>query len=89
MRDEIAVPGRVVVEAKSDEFWGGGRSEDFASEVLENPTWEELTKVLDEQMKVTKDYHHQFLEGIYSNCWLSYDEETGDGVKVVRLILGS
>jgi hypothetical protein len=41
-RNVVAFPGKCVVIAEADEFWGGPQSKPYRSKVMENPTWGQL-----------------------------------------------
>ena len=59
------VYGPVVFIASGEEFWGGGQAKDFRSKVVVNPTYRALMGAAKSSQKVTRDYHHQFIEGAY------------------------
>ena len=73
--DEIAIQGKV---RAIDEIY-----DSYVSEVLNNPTWLELTIEANNMIISSKDHHHRYFEGI------EVLEETSDGIKVLSLILGS
>lgn len=81
--DEIAVKGKVIFKASSDEFFGGDESSDYESPVLENPTWLELCRHFNDMMLTTGDFHHCFFEGVYSA------KQEQNGVPVYRFGSGS
>jgi hypothetical protein len=83
----IAFNDRVRVVAYKDDFFGGDESKAFKSRILVNPTWGQLFRVFKTQMKRTKDFHHQFLEG----ARIVRREVDKDGVSyaIVELLTGS
>lgn len=83
---EVAIPGRAVIVATSDEFFGGAKSRDFQSDVLQDPTWLDLYVVGNAQIKATRDRHHSFLEGVERKGSTQVD---GEEVPTYELILGS
>jgi len=62
--NEIAIKGKCILIAEADEFWGGKDSVDYFSPVLENPTWLEVSVRANAAIIATRDFHHQFLEGV-------------------------
>ena len=90
---DIAISGRCVIVDTYREYWANGRKGDhFRSEVLINPTWEELLVIATRVIEKTADWHHIYLEGVR--------EQTSDLVKLsqafeddpireYRLMLGS
>jgi hypothetical protein len=62
--DKVAVEGKVVLVGFADDFWGGKKSKNYHSEVLINPTWLEVAVRANEMIRVTRDTHHSFLEGL-------------------------
>lgn len=83
----VAFHDRVRVVGYPDEFFGGDRSRAYRSRIMVNPTWKALLGCLSAQMRKTRDYHHQFLEG----ARIVRREVDKDGVSyaVVELITGS
>lgn len=83
----VAFEGRVRVVAYADGFFGGDESRPYRSRILVNPTWGTLFRVFKAQMRATKDYHHQFLEG----ARIVRREVDKDGVSygIVELVTGS
>ena len=83
----VAFEGRVRVVAYADGFFGGDESRAYRSRILVNPTWGTLFRVFKSQMRKTKDYHHQFLEG----ARIVRREVDKDGVSygIVELVTGS
>lgn len=58
------VNGPVVFIARGDSFWGGEGAKNYRSKVVENPTYRALLGAAKSSQKVTRDYHHQFIEGV-------------------------
>lgn len=83
----VAFEDRVRVVAYADDFFGGDESKPFRSRVMLNPTWGQLFRCFQRQMQVTKDYHHQFLEGARVVC--REVDEDGVSYAVVELLTGS
>lgn len=83
----VAFQDRVRVVGYADDFFGGDESKGYRSKILTNPTWKQLLGCLTSQMKKTRDYHHQFLEG----AQIIRREVDKDGISyaVVELITGS
>jgi hypothetical protein len=80
--DEIPVPGKIRVRAERSEYFGGKRSRDYLSPVLESPTWLDLCGIADEVINTTNDMSHVYFEGLQ----VLGDE---DGVQIVELFMGS
>ena len=80
--DQIAATGKVVLVREANDFFGGEDSEDYKSEVLENPTWLQVCVRANKMMKVVRDRHHVYLEGLTK-------EKEEDGVLIYRFIMGS
>jgi hypothetical protein len=80
--DQVAVKGRCVLVGPADEYFGGPRSREYRSEVLENPTWLQVAVHANAAIAVTRDRHHVFLEGLWP-------PGTGGGVAVCRFRMGS
>jgi hypothetical protein len=78
----FAVIGPTRVEADADEFWGGKESKPYRSKVMASPTWGDLMKCAEEQVRKTRDEHHVYVEGV------EFLRKEGK-VTVVRLALGS
>lgn len=81
--DKVAVKGKAVFVREGDEFWGGKKALDYKSAVVENPTWLQLAVIADEAIRITRDEHHVFFEGIENT------KKKMDGIKVYELIMGS
>jgi len=79
---EIAHHGKCRIVQEADEFWGGGESRTYTSKVMVNPTWRKIFNEAKKAQKVTKDFHHDFLECLYEIG------QEGD-VTIYRLGLGS
>lgn len=56
---------------------------DYISDVIGNPTWADVVRVVDESIKVTGDKHHVFVEGVYETT------SRGMSVAVYDVVLGS
>lgn len=98
--DAVAIPGKCIVYHEATEFYGGRKSQDYVSEVLDSPTWLRLCVEANRMIGVTRDKHHVFLEGVDEEDWddipLSVQQlmqERGNyalgGTKFYRLIMGS
>lgn len=59
--DEIFHKGPTTFASSGSDFWGDGK---VYRKTIDNPTWADVFKAADESIKVTKDSHHCFLEGI-------------------------
>jgi hypothetical protein len=79
--DEVAVHGRCVLVADANEYFGGPRSREYRSDVLQDPTWLTVVVHANASIAVTRDRHHVFLEGLWPPA--------GDGVPVCRFMMGS
>lgn len=82
--NEVAVEGRVRLVGFNDEFWGEGK--DYQSEILENPTWLQVTVCANKMIEVTGDQHHAFLEGLSK---LHKGKQVEEGVTLYELSMGS
>lgn len=80
---EVAFEGKCRVVALADDFFGGDDSRKYRGPVIENPTWRKLFGEAKRSQKVTRDYHHDFFEGAV------VAKVDANGVKVIRLLLGS
>ena len=88
--DDIAIKGRCQITKSSDHFWSEGNSEDFVSPMLNNPTWLEVSVLFDEAIHKTKDFHHQFLEGVRKIGELAVaDELNPTGINLYQFSAGS
>ncbi len=61
---EIAAKGKIILVAQSDDFYGGPKSKNYQSEILENPTWLQICVCANAMIRCTRNTHHVFLEGI-------------------------
>lgn len=85
--DEVAVPGKVVLTQERDTFYGGPKSRSYRSVVLENPTWLQVAVCANEMIKVTRDHHHVFLEGLDKKG--EERTETGEVITIYEFSMGS
>lgn len=76
------VYGKVRFIASGDSFWGGDSARDFRSKVVENPTYKALLGAAQSSQKVTRDYHHSFVESV------TFKGYEGD-VMILQLQFGS
>ena len=86
--DQVAVEGKVIFWAAADDFFGGPKSRDYVSEVVESPTWLQVCVLANAMIASTRDTHHCYLEGVQE----SYDHTLGivpQGVKVYGFQMGS
>lgn len=81
-----AIKGRCRIVADADDFFGGEGGKDYCSKVLTNPTYADLLKVLDEQIKATRDDHHVFMEGVVKR---RRAKKYADSVPEYEFLLGS
>ena len=86
-RNVVAFHDRVRVVGHRDDYFGGEESRSYRSRIMVNPTWGQLFRVFQSQMKTTRDYHHAFLEG----ARIVRREVDTEGVSyaVVELLTGS
>ena len=80
--DEIPVKGKVIFVAEKDDFFGGKLSEDYQSEIVENPTWLQICVLFSDSVSKTKDFHHVYLEGIT-------EKSNIDGIPCYEFLTGS
>ncbi len=80
--DEVAVKGKVVLVSAADSCWGGKKSKDYRSDVLESPTWLQACVYANAMIRSVRDTHHVFFEG------LDKIGEEGD-VTVYEFVMGS
>jgi len=78
---QVAIRGKVIMQQNHDEFWGGGSK--YTSEVMENPTWLDISVAANKMIPTTGDYHHSFLEAVYPA------KKKIEGVKVYNFSMGS
>jgi hypothetical protein len=78
--DEIAIHGKVQFHAEHDPFWGHGNH--YTSAIIDSPTWLDVAVLGNQMIKTTRDFHHQFLEGVrvVNEC---------NGVKHAKFLMGS
>ena len=79
---QVAISGKVIMHQNRDDFGFGGGSK-YTSEVLENPTWLDISVAANKMIPITGDYHHSFLEAVYPA------KKRIDGVKVYSFSMGS
>ena len=84
---EVAFHDRVRVVGPRDPMWGGDESLTYRSKIMVNPTWRQLLRCLNSQMKKTRDFHHCFLEG--AHIVRRERDKHGVSYAVVRLETGS
>jgi hypothetical protein len=60
---QTAIPGKCRIKNCPHTFFSA-RGKEYLSDVLENPTWLELTVLANEMIRVTGDHHHRFFEGV-------------------------
>ena len=94
--DEVAVEGKVVLIGEKDDFYGGEESKSYVSEVLENPTWLQVTVCANAMIRRTRDLHHVFLEGLDEHPMVGsrkleekINELESQGIKVYAFSMGS
>ena len=80
--DDIPLGGKLKFVADRDEFFGGINSKQYSSPVVDSPTWLKICQLCDQKIKVTRDFHHVFLEGVRIVA-------RKDGVTTMEFILGS
>ena len=69
--DEVPLEGKLrVIEGQ------------YSSEILDSPTWLELSAVANEQVKATKDFNHRYLKDIKIL-------KEKDGIKICQFFLDS
>jgi hypothetical protein len=78
----IAFPGKCIVVAEADDYFGGEDSQSYMSQILDNPTWGKLFSCAKESQQKTKDMHHCFFEGFYVSRHLTVTE----GIKPITVI---
>lgn len=96
--DNVAIEGKVVFASKRNEFYGGEKSKNYQSEVIENPTWLQVCVYANEMIKTTRDLHHVFLEGVDISDPYVFESRTrteelekllDNGVLIYEFIMGS
>lgn len=80
------VTGPVIFVASGDALCGGEKARGFRSKIVEDPTYRSLMGAAQSSQKVTRDYHHQFIEGCY---FKGYEEIDGRRVIVLQMVFGS
>jgi hypothetical protein len=88
-RSVVAIEGRCILRAPRDEFWGGKDSKEYRSDFIDSPTWAQVFSRFGSAMKTTRDYHHQFLEGVYLDRSAPAVIDGGKEVPVYRFSTGS
>ena len=77
--DEVAVEGRIQLQTKYQDFFGGMSAdvrEDYKSEILTNPTWLDLCLCANDMIHVTGDNHHIFLEAVHKTGQFTLDDKS-------------
>ena len=94
--DKVAVEGKVILIGQRDEFWGGEKSRNYVSEVLDNPTWLDVAVCANAMIRRVRDEHHVFLEGLTKGNYtynLKLKEKISKilkpGIKVYEFCMGS
>lgn len=85
--DRVAVEGKVILFQEASDYWGGAASENYESEILENPTWMDVAIRANRMVKQVADLHHIFLEAVYLDK--KRTAARTDGVKVYNFSMGS
>ena len=62
--DKIAIQGKAILLAARDDFYGGKRSKNYRSPVVENPTWLQIAVLANDMIRTVRDSHHCFLENV-------------------------
>lgn len=62
--DTIAFEGFCIIEAKVNDYFQSKGSKNYTSPLLFCPTWGELLKIAELQIKATKDISHCYLESV-------------------------
>jgi hypothetical protein len=83
---KVAVKGKVRLIGYADDFFGGSKSKEYRSEILENPTWLQVCVCADAMIRATNDHHHAFLEGLDK---LPKAKQTEPGVTLYEFCMGS
>ena len=78
----VAYKGKCRFQAEGENYFCQEDSRTYVSRVLTNPTWGTLFKHAKKAQQVTKDFHHDFFEGILVHA-------TQDDVAVIVPCLGS
>jgi hypothetical protein len=88
---KVAIKGKCVLFSDKDEFYGGPKSKRYLSEWLENPTWLQIAVCANTMIRITRDEHHVFLEGVTKadkSVVSKFDDEY-KSVPVYEFIMGS
>jgi len=80
--NDVAIKGRVVL---MDDGHGGFDGGSYVSAIIEDPTWIQLCYLFNESVKITKDFHHRFLEGVQHDPKVVREDE----LMVYRFCTGS
>lgn len=78
----VAINGKCKLVVYATKFFGGDDSQTYWSDELNSPTWGTIFNCAKQSVKVTKDTHHTFFEGV------GY-KGVVDGVDVYQIYLGS
>jgi hypothetical protein len=62
--NDIVAEGDCCFFSEATEFYGGEKSKNYFSNVINNPTWLDVCALANDAIIVTKDHHHVFLEGV-------------------------
>jgi hypothetical protein len=82
-RRKAAIKGPVILYSPRDQFWGGKQSRSRTSEVLTNPTGNQLFAEFKKHLAATRNRSHYFFEYVYPTG------ESIKGVPVYRFFAGS
>jgi hypothetical protein len=80
--DTAPIGGPVRFRRPRDEFFGGPRSRDYESAVVESPTWLDICGLAEDSIDASRDRHHIFLENVRV-----VGQE--DGVQIAEFWMGS
>lgn len=80
--NEVAVEGPVILFHRKSATWGGKKSRDYYSPVLNSPTWLEVCVHANRMVKCVRDVHHIFVEGLRKRG-------TKDGFPTYEFCMGS
>ena len=61
--DDVPITGRVIIKGIRDRS-RGQLSKDYESPIMESPTWLDLCVIANDQMMVTRDRVHRYLEHV-------------------------
>jgi hypothetical protein len=62
--DDVPVTGKLIIRGKRDRIHGGHKSQDYESPIMHGPTWLDLCLIANDQMVVTRDRDHRYLEHV-------------------------